>query len=119
MNATQTRYASARVDTILKQKLRALGEAKSSEVHALNEVRFSLLQAGQAKFKKGVTSISPYTDIRDVFEFPSLERTAKQIDARFQSMTDDLNREALALKDRLALGDAEGALALLEEFAGK
>ena len=115
MNKQQREYAEKRIREIAAKKEQALRVKYGRPAVRLNGVRrLQALKLGNFKIKPGLKKVDRYSDISDVFIFT--EETEEFISTRLKRELQLLENSVRRLRDKLYLGDALEALALLEKF---
>jgi hypothetical protein len=122
MNKTQLEYAARRLENIYGDKRAAISQANQKKAPTFNGRAFiAAIKSGKLKLNpsyadKAVKHGSDLDYIFSNFDDFAGNRWNKPLPTK---LYEALDKEYLALKDQLWLGDAKEALALIEAFAVK
>jgi len=117
MNKQEKQYAMNRIDEIVCHKVSAIKDKHTTAAVSLTDTqRLQAFKAGKYKIKADVSKITRYTDLCDVIEFPD-EKAGKANREKIDSESAKVTSEAVKIKDKLMLGDASEALAMIEAFS--
>ena len=117
MNQQQRKYALDRVNSIVCAQVDLVKDKHTKKAVRLHSgARFQEFKAGRWVIKKGVSSISGYTDITDILDFTEECDEVKNDDAIDKDVL-KIRKAASKVSDQIMLGDTEVALKLLEAFA--
>lgn len=116
MNKDQRKYALDRVTAITNAKLEKLKEVHKAERRVLTaKERAALVRSGKVKLKPECTEIGEYDRYWVYWDFSKYEQR-EVVKPSYQPAADKVNAEAQTIRDKIMLGDAEEALALLSSF---
>lgn len=121
MNAAQTKYLMARIADILKVRKEVLkAEYVIPAIKLTLPQKWMLVVDGEvpldtASFPRDCNP-SGYKDWYEVFDF-SRHEEAESIKGGYETALAELEAEAKSIQDRIMLGDAMEAVALLDKFA--
>lgn len=118
MNQQQRTYALGRVATILKGKEEVLKAAFVIPAETLSDKeRWALVKAGMVNLEEEYpfSKCSSYDNWKHAWDFTPYEKPETFAEG-YEEALKELRADAENIKDRIMLGDAEEALALLDKF---
>lgn len=113
LTATQTKYATGRVEAIYRRKREKLDALAASSRKRTIQEHLELLMSGEFSVKSP-DQYPYYANWYQAVEFPKPEQAITP--AALKTAQDALTVERDAIIDELVLGDAEGALAAIKRF---
>lgn len=114
LNKTQVEYAAKRISTAAYKKKEVLKKKLTTGEHLTAERRATLLRLGKVKLSKGVTRITGYTDVVDVFDFSKFEQVLNS--KKYDKECLKIDKESSDLMDELMLGDTQRALDIISNL---
>ena len=114
MNQEQRKYAIERVNGIRERKFGDALKRYTKEGKVLSDVeKVELVRSHKVSLKGEAYA---YTDIKYAFDFSKFERDSKTDAVALDKAKAQIIAAANRIKDKIMLGDAEEALALIEAF---
>jgi len=115
MNKSQREYACNRVWGTAAELKKKLKDSLTTGDKLTDQDRARLLRLGKVKLKKGVKSITRYTDVVNVFDFAPFDQ---KVDKSYERRAARIDAEATKVCDQIMLGDATEAAKLVDEYCG-
>lgn len=118
MNASQVKYALARIDSIVARKLGLLVDAlNDKEPQPITPgQRYDLVRLRKVSLRTDINSIQTYTDVEDAFDFSKHTRKDVRQSKEFNDKRRAMEAYVLRIKDEIVLGDEENAKQLIISF---
>lgn len=114
MNISQQRYAMARIDDAMKEKLDALKEKCTKPAkEASDKEKIEAIRNGDAELKWNISLKAP---LGSAFNFSGVNRAPVLDQAAYKEGSRKIREESAKAKDEIMLGDTKKAIQLIRQF---